>query len=68
MSKLNSLLVTYTKDIATGKTMRVFVNGNEMRAVTGLTVKTTPTNFTEVTISLLVSGVEVGMDGIGDDE
>ena len=59
MSKLNSLLVTYTKDITTGKTMIVLVNGSEIKWLTGLVIKSSPTDFTEVTLSFLVSDIEV---------
>ena len=59
MSSWNELEITYTRNIQTGKNMRLWLNGNEIKWLTGLDVSITPDGFTKATLSFLVSDIEV---------
>ena len=59
MSSWNELEITYTRNIQTGKNMRLWLNGNEIKWLTGLDVSITPDDLTKATLSFLVSDIEV---------
>jgi len=59
MSSWNELEITYTRNIQTGRNMRLWLNGNEIKWLTGLDVSITPDGFTEATLSFLVSDIKV---------